>query len=230
MAVRRLREDGVVTETALRIDPDAVRWSAGERDRAGRPLLVLLHGYGSDEDDLFGLSPFLPLEPVIASLRAPIAEAGGRAWFSRADFVDGTPTQEKADAAARAVLGWLDSLPAAPAGHPSAGLLGFSQGGAMVLQLMRRAPGRFAYGVQLSGYVVAGSAAGDAELAELRPPVFWGRGVDDTLIGKRSIERTAAWLGGHASLDARIYESIGHEVGRVELADVSAFINAQLNA
>jgi Predicted esterase len=217
-----------MTERALTIDPDAVRWSAGERDRAGRPLLVLLHGYGSHEDDLFGLSPFLPLPPVVASLRAPIAESGGHAWFSRAEFVDGAPTQERADAAAQAVLDWLDAVQAGPADHPSVGLLGFSQGGAIALQLMRRAPHRFGYGVQLSGYVVPGDSAGDAELADVRPPVFWGRGADDTMIGSRSIERTAAWLPDHADLDARIYERMGHEVGRVELADVSAFIQTQL--
>jgi len=36
----------------MKIDPDVVLWSAPERERAGRPLLVLLHGYGSHEGDL----------------------------------------------------------------------------------------------------------------------------------------------------------------------------------
>jgi phospholipase/carboxylesterase len=62
----------------MNIDASAVLWSAPERERAGRPLLVLLHGYGSHEGDLFGLSPRLPLGPVIASVRAPLAERGGR--------------------------------------------------------------------------------------------------------------------------------------------------------
>src|SRR3954466_9691588 len=64
----------------LTIDRDAVLWSASERDRAGRPLLVLLHGYASNEADLFGISAYLPLEPVIASVRAPIPEGQGFAW------------------------------------------------------------------------------------------------------------------------------------------------------
>ena len=43
----------------MRIDDEAVLWSASPADRAGRPLLVLLHGYNSHEGDLFGLSPYL---------------------------------------------------------------------------------------------------------------------------------------------------------------------------
>ena len=52
--------------TVQLIDESAIIWSAPADQRAGRPLLVLLHGYGSHEGDLFGLSPHLPLQPVIA--------------------------------------------------------------------------------------------------------------------------------------------------------------------
>ena len=66
----------------MHLDESAILWSAPERERAGRPLLVLLHGYGSHEGDLFGLGPGLPLGPVIASVRAPIELAPGMySWF-----------------------------------------------------------------------------------------------------------------------------------------------------
>jgi phospholipase/carboxylesterase len=181
-----------------------------------------MHGYGSNEDDLMALAPSLPDEPVIASLRAPIAEAGGYAWFSRADFATGGPSLENADASARAVLDWLDEQTDAP----SVGLLGFSQGGAMVLQLMRTAPTRFGFGVQLSGYVVAGDAAGDAELARIRPPVFWGRGTVDTVIAAHSIARTAAWMPAHTDADIRVYEGLSHAISPQELSDVAAYIRS----
>jgi len=208
---------------ALRIDRAAVRWSAPEDERADRPLLVLLHGYGSNEHDLIGLAPHLPQEPVLASLRAPIAEAGGHAWFSHANFDDDGPTSEYADAAARAVLAWLDEQTDAP----SVGLLGFSQGGAMVLQLMRSDPARFAYGVQLSGYVVA-SGSPDEELARIRPPVFWGRGTADTVIEPSSVARTAVWLPEHTNADIRVYDGLAHAISPEELVDVAAFIRSRM--
>lgn len=206
----------------LAIDADAVMWSASEADREGRELLVLLHGYGSDEADLFGLSPFLPLEPVIASVRAPIPEGSGFAWFSRYTNDPGNPMTINADAAARAVLEWLDTL--APV--PSIGLLGFSQGAAVALQLLRLEPERFSYAVQLSGFVVEGVQAGDAALAKRRVPVFWGRGTQDAAIPTASIERTIEWLPAHSALDNRVYENLGHSISERELADVSHFIRS----
>lgn len=204
----------------LPIDSHAVMWSASRSELEHRPLLVLLHGYGSHEGDLFGLSPYLPLDPVIASVRAPIVESGGYAWFSRAIGDAGNPGLAWADAGARGVLNWLDSL--APAA--SVGLFGFSQGAAMALQLLRHAPDRFAYAVSLSGYVVPGTVAGDQRLAEKRVPVFWGRGTEDEVIPAEAVQRTADWLPGHADLDARIYEGLGHGIAQRELADIGTFV------
>jgi pimeloyl-ACP methyl ester carboxylesterase len=130
----------------MRLDESAIMWSAPERERAGRPLLVLLHGYGSHEGDLFGMAPGLPLGPVIASVRAPIAENGGWAWFSLGDSVPGDPDPARVDAAASAVLEWLDTVD-----YTSVSILGFSQGAALALQVLRLAPDRITATVALSG-------------------------------------------------------------------------------
>lgn len=204
----------------MKLDTDAIIWSAAERERSDRPLLVLLHGYGSHEGDLFGMSPGLPLEPVVASLRAPIAESGGYAWWSRGTGLpSGAPDPAAVDVAATAVIAWLDTLP-----NPSVTLLGFSQGAALSLQLNRVAPGRFAATVALSGFVAPGEHAGDAELERLRPPVFWGRGTDDAIIPPDAVERTTQWLPGHADATIRIYENLAHSISSRELGDVVAFL------
>ena len=36
------------------------------------PLIILIHGYGSNEKDLFSLIDYLPKEAYIISLRGPI--------------------------------------------------------------------------------------------------------------------------------------------------------------
>jgi phospholipase/carboxylesterase len=207
------------------IDTDAVLWSASGADREGRPLLLILHGFGSHEGDLFSLAPHLPLEPVIASLRAPLAAGAGWAWFPITE--PGNPGAAALDAAARGVLAWLDALPEQPA---SVGLLGFSQGGAIALQLLRHAPERFDFAVQLSGFVVAGDLPGDARLAELRPPVFWGRGTEDEVIPRAAVDRTQEWLPGHSDLTEGIYEGMPHSVSQAELSDVVRFLHERYAA
>ena len=207
------------------IDAAAVLWSATGADQAGRPLLVIMHGYGSHEGDLFSLAPHLPLEPVIAALRAPLPIGDGWAWFPISE--PGSPDPAAVTAAVSAVLAWLDAL---PQHHPTVGLLGFSQGGAMALELMRAAPDRFRFAVNLSGFVANGPQSSDGALAEQQLPVFWGRGTADTVIPPSAIERTQAWLPAHSSLTERIYEGLTHSISQAELGDVVNFLNVQYTA
>ena len=46
------------------------------------PLVVLLHGRGSNETDTIALADHLPDGLAYAAVRAPIAEGGGYAWFA----------------------------------------------------------------------------------------------------------------------------------------------------
>ncbi|MEL0625929.1 dienelactone hydrolase family protein [Salinibacterium amurskyense] len=204
----------------MQIDSSAVLWSAPERERAGRPLIVLLHGYGSHEGDLFALAPALPLGPVIASLRAPIPESGGFSWFPIDLSGGGLPQVSGVDDAANAVLEWLDSQQ-----YTSVSLLGFSQGAAMSLQLLRLAPERFASAVALSGFVASAEHPGDAKLTSIRPPVFWGRGTDDPVIPTAAIERTEEWLVDHTRAETRIYEGLAHAISTDELNDFVSFLH-----
>lgn len=205
----------------MQIDPSQVLWSANESQRAGRPLLVMLHGHGSNERAGFDFRHFLPRELVIASIRAPLQAGGGYAWFP----LDPTLAVHQIDEVSHAVLSWLDEQPAAP----SVGMLGFSQGAATGLQAMRLAPTRFSYGVVLSGFVVPGVVAGDAALSTLRPPIFWGRGEGDPIIPSFLVSLTRAWLSSHATLTERVYSGLGHYVSAAELTELGHFLRDQLD-
>ena len=58
-----------------------VLWSRPESERSGTPLLVIFHGYGADEADLFSWPRQLPAEFTVASVRAPLQAGPGYAWF-----------------------------------------------------------------------------------------------------------------------------------------------------
>lgn len=204
----------------LIIDETATKWSSTDRGRM--PLLVLLHGYGADEHDLFGLVPHLPDGVAVASVAAPLTPPWpmpGRSWYP-IDGLDGR-SPDAVTAAASAFLRWLDD---AAGDAPSVALLGFSQGAAVALQALRLDPERFAAVVALSGYASPGSLPRDDELRALRPPVFWGRGTNDDVIPPALIDHTAQWLPDHSDLSGRVYTGLTHSISESELSDVRTFL------
>lgn len=191
----------------------------------GRPLLVLLHGYGSDERDLFALADHLPDAFAIASVRAPLAmpwPSPGHSWYP-IEGLDGRSSDRVTQGAIR-LIEWLD---AHAADAPAVGLLGFSQGGAISVQAMRLEPARFAFVVNLSGYAAPAPLPGDEELTRLRPPVFWGRGSHDEVIPAPIVAHTVQWLPAHAELSGRVYTGLGHSVSAAELDDIDTFLRRQ---
>jgi phospholipase/carboxylesterase len=169
----------------------------------------------------------LPAGFAVASVRAPIAEGFGWSWFEADVNPPGDPHPENADLAADAVLEWLHGLDWVP---PHVGTLGFSQGGAMSVHLMRRDPYRFDFAVNLAGFVVRGEQLADAALAVRRPHVFWGRGADDPLFTAEVLHRTEPWLSRHATLTTGHYAGLGHSVSPDQLRDVALFLQARLEA
>lgn len=209
----------------LTIDPGLVRWSVEPEARHQHPLVIVMHGRGSDERDLASLFPLLPPGFVYASLRAPYTYGSSWAWFDDAVETPGDPRMSSADAAADAVLAWLRQLPWQPT---KVGALGFSQGGAMSTHLLRQGHGIVSFAVNLAGFVVSGEHPADAALARELPPLFWGRGSVDPFFSPELIARGDAWLPQHTSLTRAVYPGLGHSVSDEMLADVDRFLRAQL--
>lgn len=213
----------------LRIDPAATirRTSAGAEAGSG-PLLVVLHGFGANERDLVPLWPHLGHDGEVAFLRAPLPLGPGAwMWFQLPSLeAISQPDLPAAREAGDAVLAWLD----ANAGDAPVILAGFSQGAAVALQVLRRAPDRVRGVVVLSGFVAgvgdAASADDDAQLAARDPrvPAFFGHGTADPVVPPLATELTSEWLAAHTDLTERSYPGLGHAVDGAELADVRAFL------
>jgi phospholipase/carboxylesterase len=161
----------------------------------------------------------------VASVRAPFVAGQGYAWAPLSREAPAADIAAAANETAIALLEWLDTTQST-----SVGLLGFSQGGALAMQLLRHAPERFAFAVNLSGFAVPDDNPRDADLAQARPPVFWGRGTLDQVITPEMIAYTESWLPRHSDLTARIYEGLQHSISRPELDDANAFMRTAWSA
>lgn len=217
------------------VDATRIRWSVPREQLAAelesKRLLVMLHGYGSNAADLFSLTPYLPDDFVFAAVEGLEPAGPGWAWFPIGiDPVTGDLMRDLKDVhqATESLVAWFDALEAELGELPDTALLGFSQGAAMSIELLRHQPERFAGAVVLAGFALPdetpGAAGRDAALAAVRPPVFWGRDPEDPVISQQLIDFTRAWLPAHSTLDARLYGRIGHSLSIEEVEDAATFL------
>lgn len=198
---------------------DTVAWSRPESERPGTPLLVMLHGYGTDESRMARLFPHLPAEFSCAAVRAPKIIGDGYGWF----LLDYFLTNDFADviSATHQLHAWIE---AARVRHSSVTLLGYSQGMAMATTLLRLHPSRYPAAVGLSGFVLDNDLLALSESFESPPPFFWGRDKADLVINTDAAAHTGEWLQRNVALTARSYPGMGHAMSVQEMGDVSAFL------
>lgn len=160
----------------------------GSTDPAA-PLVVLLHGRGSNEREIIQFAPHLPTGPAYVAVRAPIAEGSGFAWFANRGI--GRPVAESLAETTAWFRTWLDDV--APAGRPVI-LVGFSGGAAFAGGLMLQEPERFAGAAILYGTLPfdAGVPVEDGRLANL--PVLVAQGQADHVIPRELLDRTWHYL------------------------------------
>jgi phospholipase/carboxylesterase len=186
----------------------------------GPVVALLLHGYGSSEDDLVGLAPYMVPGLPWASLRAPLVLGScSYAWFHV--VTPGDPAPEPVAQATDAIWSWVDANL-----EPTIRVIaiGFSQGGLMASELLRTRPERVAATVVLGGFVQGAERPADELLAKTLPPVFWGRGSQDTVIAPIAVARTEAWLPSHSTLTRRTYPGLAHAISADEAADARDFL------
>ncbi len=121
------------------------------------PALIMLHGYGSNEEDLFSFARELPEELFVISVRAPYSlEPFGYAWYA-INFEAEKGKWSDLDQAAKSrdlLIGFLDEVIEAYDLDPERiSLLGFSQGTILSYAIALSRPDKIKSVVALSGYI-----------------------------------------------------------------------------
>jgi len=171
---------------------------ARTRPAAGDPegALVLIHGRGADEHDLFPLLDLLDPDRrlVGATPRGPLSlPPGGAHWYVLGGI--GTPEARTFHASYEALGGWLDGfLEEQGLTHAQLVLGGFSQGGVMTYSLgLGAGRPRPAALVALSSFIPTVEGF-ELDLAAPLPPVAIGHGTLDNVIGVEWGRRARATL------------------------------------
>jgi phospholipase/carboxylesterase len=186
------------------------------------PLVVLLHGHGVDESDLFGLADLFPRTASVAALRGPIAAEGGFRWFAHHEI--GRPLAVSIEAGMTYVETWLDGAAGATSGI---WLAGFSGGATIAGALLLRRPERYAGVAMLHGALPfdAGIPIEPDQLAGCH--VFYGYGERDAVIPPALIARSREYLSDASGAAAEIHGyRAAHEIPAAEQRDLARWFGA----
>jgi phospholipase/carboxylesterase len=192
------------------------------------PALILLHGRGSNEEDLLGLVPFLDPRLFVVSVRAPLVfPYGGYTWYTMAEVGQPDPA-EFMESHGRLEQFLNDVRASYPVDPERILLLGFSMGSVMSLGLALTHPADIRGVIAHSGYVPEASPLTFLwdRIGHCR--FFVAHGVEDPVIPVRFGRRAKALLTEKgADLMYREYP-IGHHVSEESLSDGARWLTGLL--
>jgi phospholipase/carboxylesterase len=196
------------------------------------PMVVLLHGLGADEQDLFGLAPFLDPRLLVVSARAPHeAQPMGYSWFD----IDWSEVPPRIDfqhvvESRRAILGLVREAAHAHGADPSrVWLVGFSQGASMATACALARPEVLRGIVAHSGRITRRAVPSLPAPGLAGFPVLWQHGRADPVVPVAFGREAREVLGGLGlAIDYREYP-IGHEVSEESLRDLCEWLARQVD-
>lgn len=204
-----------------------------QSDARNEPLVIFLHGFGSNEEDLFGLKDALPSTWTYLSARAPMpVDANGYRWFAKKPG-DGDYDGETADLqrSAQLIEDFVQQATAKYHTQPDrVFLVGFSQGAIMSYEVGLRKPALVRGIAALSGSVLPVLKAelkADAGLDKLA--IFIGHGtLDQALPYASATQANEVLVGLGLKPTFHTYPGMTHTISELEIQDLNTWLQTHL--
>ncbi|SNR16442.1 alpha/beta hydrolase [Tenacibaculum jejuense] len=192
-------------------------------------VLILLHGYGSNEDDLFSFAEELSDELLIITVRAPYEMGyGGYAWYAinfdanNDKFSDTKQASESVDK----IAAFIDEIKAKYNTNKTF-LLGFSQGAILSYGLSLRYPNKVQHVVALSGYLLEDLIPKEIS-ADITTDYYVSHGIVDQVIPFAWAKKTPDFLN-KLNLQNEFHEyPVGHGVAPQNFYSFKDWIDKRL--
>ena len=193
------------------------------------PLLLLLHGYGSNEQDLFSFAPELPEEYFVISAKAPMAmQPFGNAWYTiHWDATDGKWSDDEEAISSRELIKTFidEAIDAYHLDAENVTLLGFSQGCILSYAVALTYPEKIKNVIGLSGYVNEAIVTPKSDLnAYKHLSVFSSHGTVDQVIPVEAARKIAPYLA-TLGIETNLKEyPVGHGVAPQNFFDLKDWL------
>lgn len=193
---------------------------------ADAPLIVAMHGIGSNEADLVPAYRAFERQAVLAFPRSPLPHPPGHAWYRLIRI--GVPDPASFAEAQQTLGGWLRALRAEPglAGRPLI-LSGFSQGAIMALSYALVHPDEVAGVIAFSGYIpqLVLEAVPPAPPGSATPAIWLAHGRRDALFPFSRLEETAGQLAARGFKPVLAPHDGAHDIPPAAVAAVGAWLS-----
>ena len=193
-------------------------------------LVLMLHGYGSNEQDLFSFANKLPDELLVVSAQAPMSLGfGAYAWYTINIDVNGIKYSDIPEAikAREMISQFIDELQEAYSFNPKKSfLMGFSQGTILSYAVALSYPKKIQNIVAMSGYINDDIVVLPSHVERLKNlNIFCSHGTEDTVIPIDLARNTSKKLKSLAVQHAynEYYEA--HGISLENFSDMLVWIN-----
>jgi phospholipase/carboxylesterase len=185
-------------------------------------LLVMIHGWGQNENSLWELKDGLPQDYWIVAPRGSYFKAEGEYGW-RPTIIGRRSRLEENLGPATELVARIDAW-AGEIGVDASqfSVMGFSQGAALVYVLANLFPKRLTRAVVLSGYPPRGLDLSDTRLKDI--PFLVSHGTRDDIIDIEEARRALPMLGEAGARVTWIEEDVAHTPGPITLQTISDFL------
>ncbi|WP_268796931.1 alpha/beta hydrolase [Pseudomonas huanghezhanensis] len=201
---------------------------------AETPLVIFLHGYGSDERDLFDIKEDLPADYTYLSVRAPLdVDGGGYKWFSQdTDAADYEGVTRDVDASTALLTQFIEQASKKYGAKPDkVVLIGFSQGAMMSYQIGLQHPELVRGIAPLSGKILSALKARLKTDDFKGLKVFIGHGTADTRVAYTGATDAKGVLDNlNLAPEFHAYPGLGHSINGSEISDLNAWLKSTLGS
>ncbi len=193
------------------------------------PVIILLHGYGSDEKDLYGLRSTFPANYIIISARAPYALPGGGYQWYESTIINGLKDgkKEELDNSTELVTKFITQIvDKYEANARNVYVMGFSQGAIMSYAVGLTAPDKVKGIGVLSGMLypsVKEKIVVSPQLKRLK--IFIAHGTSDeriTFTYGRAAKDHLVSIG--LKPEFHQYPGMGHSISNTVMSDLVAWL------
>lgn len=193
------------------------------------PVLILLHGYGSNENDLVQLSNYLNQNFTIFSLRAPIPLNNDRFCWFNLEFLANQEFKydykETIESRIKVLKFISNACKTFQLDSTNVFLIGFSQGAFMSYDIALSNPTKLKGIVALSGKLMEESFVLESNALRVLK-VFIAHGIFDKVVKNSDSEKAYVFLKNKKikNLTLKTYQ-IKHGINQQELFDVKAWLD-----